>query len=478
MTDEAASSPPFAPGTRLKADPGLRVRDHGRLLIGGSPLRFIRLTEAGARTVRGWFGGEAVAPTAGSTQLGRRLVDGGMAHPTPPLPATGPAITVVIPVKDDQAGLDTTMTLLRDIDVVVVDDGSDPPLAPADPAERVGVVRHRRAVPGGPGTARQEALGLVGTPLVAFVDAGVEITESQLAELSRWFADPSVVAVAPRVASTPGDDHIARYEAAHSPLDLGAAPSPVGPGRLVSYVPTACLMARVEAVMAAGGFDPELRFGEDVDLVWRLADVGRVHYDPSVVTFHPARRSLAALALQRFGYGTAAAPLATRHGSRPAPVRISPWSLACWALTFTGRPLLSAGLVGYTTVKLAQKLRPVVPDHQVEATQLAVRGHLWAGLSLADASTRVWWPTTAAAYLLGFRRAVTLLILTAWVRKFLAAPGSVVERARTLVLSVVDDLAYGSGVWSGALRHRSLRSLLPDLISWPDDGPDQDAPGP
>jgi hypothetical protein len=32
---------------------------------------------------------------------------------------------------------------------------------------------------------------------------------------------------------------------------------------------------------------------------------------------------------------------------------------------------------------------------------------------------------------------------------------------------IADDLAYGAGVWWGALRHRTLAPLLPDAQEWP-----------
>ena len=55
-----------------------------------------------------------------------------------------------------------------------------------------------------------------------------------------------------------------------SPLDLGPHASLVGPGRRVAYLPAAALLARRDALLELGGFDESMRFGEDVDLVWRL----------------------------------------------------------------------------------------------------------------------------------------------------------------------------------------------------------------
>ena len=77
------------------------------------------------------------------------------------------------------------------------------------------------------------------------------------------------------------------------------------------YVPSAALIVR-----APVRFDETLRYGEDVDLVWRLLDAGhRVVYDPSVVVRHHEADVLR----RRFRYGTSAAPLAARKTLPAAP---------------------------------------------------------------------------------------------------------------------------------------------------------------
>ena len=492
-----ADDPGFPPGTRFRADPTFRWRAGGRLLIGGSPLRFLRLTEAGHRLVRSWLAGAPAPTSAGALRLARRLVEVGLLHPemgpspdsppatsdtSPTTPDPGGAqagsedgglsarLTVVIPVKDDQAGLDHTLGLLpAGLPVIVVDDGSIRPIRLATPAPPPHITLIRRDRAGGPGVARQQGLGLVTTPLVAFVDAGVDVDGDRLQTLARWFADPTIEAVAPRVAATPRPDLVGRYEATHSPLDLGPTPSAVGHGRLVSYLPTACLLVRRAGLEQVGGFDPGLRFGEDVDLVWRLLARGQVRYDPTVVAHHPARASIRALARQRFGYGLAAAPLADRHGSALAPVRLSPWSLAVVGAFLARRPLLGLALAVYTARALDQKLASIVPDHEVESVQLVAQGHYWAGVSVADASARIWWPATVAALVAGSatRRPAALLLSVTWLRGLRAEPGSPGQRLRFWALRVIDDGAYGAGAWAGAIRRRSARCLAPQLVSWP-----------
>ena len=55
--------------------------------------------------------------------------------------------------------------------VIVVDDGSADQEAIRVTAEKHGARLRRRAVPGGPGPARNDGLALVTTPLVAFLDS-------------------------------------------------------------------------------------------------------------------------------------------------------------------------------------------------------------------------------------------------------------------------------------------------------------------
>ena len=199
-----------------------------------------------------------------------------------------------------------------------------------------------------------------------------------------------------------------RYESVRSPLDLGPLPGPVRPGTRTSYVPTAALVLRRTALVAAGGFDEGLRYGEDVDLVWRLVTAGGlVRYEPAATVWHAPRDRLAGWLRQRFGYGTSAAPLAARHAHAVAPVRVSRWSAAAWGLAAAGRPAAGLLTAGVTAALLPRRLRATgVPAGQ--ALRLAGAGHAHAGRLLAAAVVRSWWPAAAVAAL-GSRRARRLL---------------------------------------------------------------------
>ncbi len=459
--------------TTLVADQGLRRRDRGRLLIGGSPLRFIRVTDAGARVVSAFLRGEPVGTGNGRTALAERLVAAGMLHPVPGGDGPISTMAVVIPVKDDQPGLDRTLRGLGVVDgleVVVVDDGSVAPVRLPATSTHVRLVR--RPTAGGPGVARQTGLDELAASdpaLVAFVDAGVAVEADDLRRLERWFVDPAIVAVGPRVASEEGRHLVARYETHRSPLDLGPTPAAVHRQSPVTYLPTACLVARRAVVAEVGGFDADLRWGEDVDLIWRLAEKGTVRYDPTVRVTHPPRPSVRRLIDQRMAYGSAAGPLARRHPDRLAPVRVSGWSVACWALVAAGRPLAAAVLVAGTAVALRRKLAPVLPDPGAEAAMLAPTGHLHAGRSLCASALRALWPVSAVALAVGgpVRRAAIRVIGLAVIDRLVTGPGRGPDRATMALLGVVDDLSYGTGVWLGAIGQRTVDPLLPRLVEWP-----------
>ena len=134
-------------------------------------------------------------------------------------------------------------------------------------------------------------MNAVDTEFVAFVDSDCEVGDRWLQSLLGHFRDPAVGMVAPRiVADSRVGNAIGSYERMRSALDMGTTPELVTPGGRMSYVPSAALVARREAL--GGGFDETMRVGEDVDLVRRMVDAGwQVRYDPSVIVHHRVRAS-------------------------------------------------------------------------------------------------------------------------------------------------------------------------------------------
>ena len=404
----------------------------GNVVLGGSPLTLFRLTDAGAGTFERIESGEDVD----DSPLVRRLLNAGAIHPVVERSPSGfdaTDVTIVTPAfsTTGHSGAGT----------IVVDDGSDPPL----PSATVRLGRNR-----GPAAARNAGLVHVTTDLVAFVDTDVELPAGWLDHLLPHFDDGGVVAVAPRIVSAPGRSALARWEAGNSPLDLGAEPARVRSGTRVSYVPGAAIVCRTDAVRDVGGFDESLRFGEDVDLVWRLDEAGgTVRYEPAVTVWHDPRSDWIAWLRQRAGYGTSAGPLARRHPGALAPLRISGWTAVAWSAAAAGAPLLGASVAVGSSAALVRKLRGVPPG---AAFLVAWRGNLRGGEQIAAAVRRVWWPVVT---LLALRSRIARRVLVASV----VAAGHPVR--------VADDVAYGVGVWRGMARARTLAPLVPEISSWP-----------
>lgn len=493
-------------GFGLRLDPEARCSGDGRTLLGGSPMRLMRLSEHAAKLLAGLRDG-APAESRAARHLGRRLVEAGLAHPAPPPGGPGPGeVTCVVPVRDDADGLAVLLASLvrhepRPPDVVIVEDGSRHPDAIAAVARdrNVGIIQRGGAR--GPAAARNEGWRSTNSPIVAFLDADTEVGPNWLVPLLEHFADPTVGAVAPRVRPpAPGTGTLDRFERECSPLDMGPQPSIVGPRRRVPYVPSAALLCRRDALEALDGFDEDLRLGEDVDLIWRAAEGGwTVRYEPAVVVEHRNRRSWAALGRQRFGYGTSAASLAARHPAAAVPLEVAPWSLAAWtglllggrtgtlaslAITADRARVLHRRLVGIgpasstgsrrgpTGVSTADFFRhgcTSASQHGFASlagsVRILLRGHLALGRRTATALRRTWLPILLAATASRWGRRLALAALVAeplasWIGR---RPG--IGPLRWTAATLLADTTYCAGVWRGAIAARSTKCLRPRLTS-------------
>ncbi len=512
-------------GMRLVPDPGTRLVAGGAVLVGGSPVRVLRLTPAGARQVASWFAGAPLPDGAGARSLARRLLDGGIAHPDVAAPgrvtgagsATAADVTVVIPVRDRHAELDRCLAGLRDLPyVIVVDDASADPAAINRIAAAHGATAIHRPVNGGPGAARNTGLAAARTDLVAFLDSDCVPAPGWLAGLLPHFADPAVGAVAPRIVPHEnGTGWLARYEGASSTLDMGARPSVVRPGARVPYVPGAALVVRRAA--AGGGFRDGMHVGEDVDFVWRMSASGwRVRYAPEAVMGHDHRVTFRAWFARRADYGTSAAALEQLHPGAVRPLYASWWTAGAWAAALARRPVTAAALTAAATALLARRLSRVTGErwpvpvgaqtscavnrgfrpanahdnplarHEADnskkcrgrqdgpmagaawrlAVRLAVRlaggGTVAAARPLGSALSRTWWPVAIPAALAVKKLRVPVAALIL-VPPLLdwADRRPPLDPARYVAARLLDDAAYSLGVWQGCLARRTVRPLLP-----------------
>lgn len=401
---------------KLVADPETKSYDGGRVVLGGSPRRALRLTDSGAARARALLAGGAVADDVDAA-LARRLLVAGVAHPASPSVPLTTGVDVVVPACG-------TQPLARLQGACVVDDGSPDPIAGA--AVRLPVNR-------GPAAARNAGLAATSAPIVAFVDSDVEVSAETIGLLAAMLDDDAIGAVAPRIRP------------AGTRLDMGARPGVVRPGARTSYVPSTVLVVRRTAIEAVGGFDETLRVGEDVDLVWRLAAAGwMVRYVPEFEATHQEPSSRLARLNRSRRYGTSAGPLARRHPKAPLSPRVP--AVAAVLLATAGRPLLA-------TTALAGPLVPVVRRMWTAGIPATNAGAIGVASMLVPTANAARWLTQLWSPVLGVLavRAVRRRDPVAGLAVALAA-----VRRQTL-----DDLAYGAGVWTGCVRARSWRPLLP-----------------
>ncbi|GAA3204852.1 mycofactocin biosynthesis glycosyltransferase MftF [Actinocorallia longicatena] len=454
--------------TPVVIDRRVAFRSGGRVAMGGAPWKVVRFADAalpflGELRRAGEAGVVPVSPV--ERAVARRLLDQGLAHPGP-APRPGPhPVTVVVPAYGRADRLRRCLASLGGLPVIVVDDASpDPgPVRAAAEAHGARLVRHR--VNRGPAAARNTGLRLAGTPFVAFVDSDCRVEPGWLDALMPCLDDPGTAAAAPRVVPAPGGPRIlARYERTRSALDMGGAPALVRPGARLSFVPSATLLVRRETV-AALGFDEALRLGEDVDLVWRLSDAGHhVRFRPAARVAHDPRPTWREWAVRRHEYGTSAAELAARHPGRLAPVRPSPWNLAALALLVSGRPAAAAATAAVSAALLARGMGHL-PGHRALSATIVAQGVAADPAALGHALRREWWPLglvcLAAAPRRRAARAAAAAMLLPIAAEWLRAPS--LDPVRYTAVRLADDLAYGTGVWASALRHRTAAPLLPLL---------------
>ncbi len=147
----------------------------------------------------------------------------------------------------------------------------------------------------------------------------------------------------------------------------------------------------------------------------------------------------------------------------------APWALAASALLLhavAARRPGPAAAAGLLTAAAAAQLAWRIPDADtpVRASVLLTVADLrTTAEQVGRAATRHYWPLAVAAGLAS-RRARWLLAAST-VAQGLASyqQAGLGPLPGYLLLRLLDDLAYGAGVWAGAIRRRTAGPLLPRL---------------
>ena len=213
-------------------------------------------------------------------------------------------ITVIVPTFNRLRDLEVTLDALaqqsfRAFAVVVVDNGSTDGTEAAMIARAASPgpfpLRYLRIDPSGPAGARNAGIAAATTPYLAFVDSDVSLDPAWLAIAAAALdTDPGIPAIGGALVYANDPGYLNAFGGTNSRIGLawdigegepvGVAESPAD--RL--WINCSAMLARSEAVRAAGGFDGRFFYGfEDSDLGWRMTIArGPLHVLPELRALH------------------------------------------------------------------------------------------------------------------------------------------------------------------------------------------------
>ena len=399
---------------------------------------------------------------------------------TPPLPTRWPAVSLIVPAlgraNQTRACVESLLALdydLKGLEIIVVDDGSNPPLAPVLNGLPVKLLRAEVNI--GQSAARNLAAAVAQGELLAFIDNDCEAEPNWLCALIPHMDDPAIGIVGGRVISPPPSGQVAVFKSIRSPLDMGDDEAEVDLGGTVPFLPACNLIIRRDVFSWLKGFDSKMLLGEDVDLIWRALRAGiRVRYVPAGNITHHHRTKLAALLRRRLDYGSAEADIQRRHPEARRVITIPFVGVALLAALLswpTSRLASEALLVLAITSFTIEVIHKILRLRQIRA-QLPMRRVVGAILREHGAAIYYLGSNIARYYsglllIMGFLWPPLLLVLV-----ILFSGVAITDYHRLkprLPLPIFVGLcflefgAYQIGVWSGCLKWHTFRPLLPIL---------------
>lgn len=236
-------------------------------------------------------------------------------------PQVSPAkVSVVIPVRDNQIGLDRLLESLAALptfpgEVIVVDNLSRNPVhLPSTPY----LTRLAQCMTPGPAAARNVGARLAIGEWVWFLDSDCVVHEQSLSAFVE--ASSGHIGMCSLIKSL-SNRLLARYYESQEILlpQFAEDDEPL-------YLITASALVHRSSFLAVGGFDESfpLAAGEDIDLGFRLFQSGRLAFVPQSTVFHRFEEDTSAF-IQRFHrYGIGNRILAEKHGISLAPAPFVP----------------------------------------------------------------------------------------------------------------------------------------------------------
>jgi mycofactocin system glycosyltransferase len=450
----------------------------GGILLKQIPLGVLRVNSACAALLKRLRDDEPVADLGQNKALLDQLVVRGFLEQIQTVLQdlkTAPFVSVIIPVRDREKELGRCLRSLSQLDypaeyleIIVVDDGSRDNSAGCAKEWGAKVVCSG-ADGAGPAAARNRGADAANGEILAFIDSDCTASKTWLRQLVPLFDDSTLAAVGGKVAGMATRSQLDRYEDVMSSLSLGDYPRRAGKGSDTFYLPSCNLLVKKDIFLTMNGFAPTMQVGEDVDLCWRMRDIGwRIAYMPAGIVYHQHRNQLFSFMSRRFFYGTSEEKLQRLHPNRKKQMVVPPllagFLLAFLSIPWTGAAgvLLGVFVVVMDSVVLKQKTQKMgVEIGFVQLLRARLRTmvsllyyfsfHLVRYYLIGMIAFAIWQPPFMLLLLLMLGCAV---VVDYRVKKvplpFLSF----------LFFYVLEHISYGLGVFWGCLTGRNFRSYV------------------
>ncbi len=467
---------------RLRHTVEMVNRDGEYFLVSKKPLYTLRLNRSLADLVGRGIDGRVITAAESERGVMEQLTAKGFAERVriaPEQSASLPEVSIIIPVMNRADELRRCLTSLSQLtypheklQIIVVDDGSsdDSP----DVAREFGALLVPSGGVGrGPAAARNVGASAAEGEILAFIDSDCSASPDWLCQLIPAFNESSMAAVGGQVDGMCTESAVDRYEAVMSSLSISSRERVGNSGSDTFYLPSCNLLVRQSAFKGVGGFDDSMHVGEDVDLTWRLRDRHfSICYLPLGNILHEHRSSIRSFMSRRFDYGTSEGILQILHPARHKRMVIPPLLAAIlilclmtffvgwWALLpACGLLLLDAAAVRLRAGKQGLPLGMIA----IAAGRLRSLGSLVYYLS----------------YHLVRYYSNALIVLSLFVPVLWILFGAVLVSAAGVDYAVkkpklsfhtftgiylLEQLAYGAGVFWGCLRRRCFSSYRIEIF--------------
>ena len=139
------------------------------------------------------------------------------------------------------------------------------------------------------------------------------------------------------------------------------------------------------------------------------------------------------------------------------------WQASTWLLVLLGMPFIALGVAVASSAATTKKLRRFPQMHD-ESIRISLDATAKSAQSAAHVISRVWWPI--AFVLAIFSQRLRVLFIAAargpavyewWTKR------PHLDVVRFALLKMLDNAAYGAGVWKGVIATRNATPLIPTV---------------